>query len=501
MNMASLLRKRRENAENNTALIVNDAAISFSELDTLVDIHAGKLKATGIKHGDVVASMLPNGLEYVVNYFSVLRLGAIFMPIDIRTPIAELKLVFEDANPKALVSGSRCVEASLLKWFDKEKITLKPGIMTHDTLKEPNVNLIGDADILDDEPVIYMYTSGSTGRPKGVILPNRALEIFPEGCCKLFGLKIAEHVLGVSMPMSHIGGPIYLNVLATFGTRLVIVEPFRPDRFLKAISKHKITVFHSVPPIITSLLQVPNLERYNLSSLQWIAPMGMSVPVSLIMALESVFSNAYVIQGYGLTETAGMLTALTKGNTKRKRGSIGSILVPATEIKIIDEWGKDLNDGEVGELVISGKCLMLGYHNCPELNTNMMKDGWFYTGDLGCRDKEGFFYHKGRKDDVINVGGLKVYPAEIEEVILQHPKVKETCVLGIANARRGKAIKAFVRLIPGQNISEKDLIHFLKDRMVNYKVPRQVEYLERLPKTSNGKIDKALLLTCQAAYL
>ena len=493
MNIGSLLREQVQRHPQKTAVIVNDVPVDFATLNSLTNSLTLRLKEAGISKGDTVAVTLPNSLELIISYFAVLRLGAVFMGLDQRLTEEELSVLFADACPKVWISGGKTTKEGWDKQLGAQTLPLAIGSTLLD-LGGSTSQEIEDAPVQDEDPCVLLYTSGSTGRPKGVLLPVRTLGVFPEFCDSFYGDLLPLQVVGLSIPMCHSGGLINCNILAARGVPFVIVEPFRPDRFLLAIQKYGITGFQSVPPILMALLQAQLKMRLELKSLYWIAPFGMSISVPLMETLSQAFPGVHMTQGYGLTETTGAIVAIPFQDSVRKVGSIGKLLVPGCTLEIQGQGGEQLPRGEVGEIAIAGKCLMLGYLNRPELNAQVFRNGFFLTGDLGYQDDEGFFYHMGRKDDVINVGGEKVYPAEIEQALYRHPKVRECCVLGIDNPKRGKAVIAFVSPLPGQTPEKREILGFLKERLASFKIPQEIVFMEALPKTPLGKVAKETLL-------
>ena len=493
MNIGAALRQQAAILAQKTAVTVNDASVDFASLDRLTDRLAFQLKDNGIKKGDTVAVMLPNSLEFVIAYFAVLRLGGVFMGLDPRQTQEEFRAIFMDANPKALVVDDRTKTKGLEEEFGFKILPIAVGSAFLWPLNGHASLQLEDVETSEVDPAVLLYTSASTGKSKGVLLPRRSLDAFPQVCDTLFGDLVSSQVFGVSIPMCHIGGPIYCNALAARGIPLVIVEPFRPDRFLLAIQKNGVTGFHSVPPILMALLQAQLKMRLDLKSLFWIAPMGMSVPVSLMETLDQAFPGTRIFQGYGLTETAGPIVCVPPADAEFRKSSMGKIMVPDCIVEAQGPEGEALPAGEAGELAVKGKCLMLGYFNRPELNAQVFRNGFFLTGDLGYRDEEGFFYHLGRKDDVINVGGEKVYPSEIEQALYLNSSVKEACVLGVDDPKKGKSIKAFICPVPGQTLEKRELMSFLKDRLASFKIPQEFVFLEALPKTPIGKVAKDTL--------
>ncbi len=303
-----------------------------------------------------------------------------------------------------------------------------------------------------------------------------------------------DDVLGCLLPMSHITGPILCNELVVRGSTLFIFDQLRPDKILSGIGRQRVTYFHSVPPIFEALLHVPHKERFDLSSLRFIAMMGTSVPLPLLQTFKKTFPSVAVIQGYGLAETSPFITLLPLEYEQQKMGSIG-VAVPRAEVKLVNEQGEEVPEQDVGELIVKGPMLMKGYHNNPEATRERIRDGWLYTGDLCRKDKDGFYYHLGREDDMIIVGGLNVYPAEVEQVLQGHPLVQEVGVVGMPDKDRGEIIKAAVVVNPGSELTKKEIIAYCKERLATFKVPKIVELWDELPKSSTGKIARRLLLT------
>lgn len=492
MNPAAHLRQRAEETPDVTAVVANDKQITFKELNTLVDAFAARLGGLGLHQGHVAAVQLPNSLEFVVTYFATLRLGAIFLGIDARAKQEELGSLFLDAHPALWITDPRTAAEEHPAESGCQVLPLVP----HSLLETPAAHPPAPMEnfpFAPEAPALYLHTSGSTGRPKIAILPARALEASSEPFEFFLKGEVRGQVLGKCIPISHYIGPLYCNTMAQYGSQMVIVEPFRPDRFLQAVARHKITLFHAVPPILASFLQCPNVGSLDLSSVQVIIPMGMAVPVALIDASKQLFPNAHILQGYGATETGGIL-AVPIEDEERKKGSLGKPLSPNVHVRIVDDSGHDLKPGEIGEFIVQTRGLMLGYLNRPELNNMVFRDGWYRMMDLGYQDEEGFYYFMGRKDDMINLGGEKIYPAELEQALMGHPMVKEACVLGVDDAKRGKSIVAFVSPIPGCSLEKNDLLAFLRQRLASYKVPKEFVIIQTFPRTTNGKIAKGELL-------
>jgi len=499
MNVGKVLSKTARRFPHKTAVIFKDEKVSFSDLDLMATRLANKLKTFKVKKGDRVAIILPNSSQWVVAYFGVMKLGAVAVPLDFRFKEEELFPILADAQVKLVITTLLYRSYNV---FSKEK-SIEKIIMTGERVvdgAERYEEVVSDeslsseviVDIKEEEDALYLYTSGTTGKPKGVVLTFSNLDFFPEALAK-FCRTSESDVLGCPLPLSHISGPIVCNETAVRGSTLCIFDNLRPDKILAAMELHQITYFFGVPPIFEALLHVPHRERFNLSSLRFVSMMGTSIPIDLLKNFKKAFPSVAVIQGYGLTETSPFITLVPLEYEQQKMGSIG-IAVPHAEIKLLDNEEKEVAVGEVGELVVKGPMLMKGYHNNPEATRERIRDGWFYTGDLCKKDEDGFYYHLGRKDDMIIVGGLNVYPAEVEQVLREHPMVKEVGVVGIPHRDRGKVIKAVVVVKPGCEITKKEIISYCRQRLASFKIPKVVEFWNKLPKSSTGKIARRELI-------
>jgi long-chain acyl-CoA synthetase len=266
----------------------------------------------------------------------------------------------------------------------------------------------------------------------------------------------------------------------------VIFDQFNPVTLLEGIQKHQVTVFESVPIIFQLMLGVKNIDDYDTSSVKIAAMMGTSVPLPLLQAFKKAQPHIKVIQGYGLTETSPLITLVEPERAESKMGSIGRA-VPGVEVRIIDENGKELPAGEPGEIITRGKHVMKGYFRRPDATAQRIRDAWLYTGDVGKQDQDGYYYHLGRRDDMIITGGLNVYPAEVENLIYTYPGVQETVVFAIPDSKRGQVIGAAIVPRPGASVAGKELLAFLRANLANFKVPDKIVIRESLPRTSSGK--------------
>ena len=497
MNVGKVLRETAARLPNKRAVIFGNKFFTFAELDQGADRIANFLSRRGIKKNDRVAIIFPNIPEFVIVYFGIIRLGAIGVPLDFRFKGDELASVLIDADVKALFTlknkfleiKSDLGEArSLLHTvvlFEGDH----PETFGLETLLKEEAQKAGDEVTIEEEDeALYLYTSGTTGKPKGVVLTFRNLNYYPLTMNRMVGARESD-VIGFIIPLSHISGPIVSNMIAVNGSTIVLFEHLRPDRILEDVDRYDVTYFFGVPPIFQAILRVPHRERYHLKNLVYVSMMGTNVPLQLIQEFRQAFPTVKAIQGYGLTETSPYITLLPLEYADAKMGSIG-LPVPEIELKLLDGNAKEVPRGDVGEIVVKGPMIMKGYHNNPEATQEMIKDGWLYTNDLGKMDQDGFVYHLGRKDDMIITGGLNVFPAEVENVLLKHPDILEAGAVGVPDEDRGQAIKAVVVLKPGRSLDKKALLTFCREHLANFKVPKIVESRDSLPKTSTGKVSR-----------
>jgi acyl-CoA synthetase (AMP-forming)/AMP-acid ligase II len=497
MNVAEMLRARAGLHPQKTALIHGQKKIPYNGLSDMASRLSRALSQKGVRKGSPVILMLHNSWEFVVSYFGIARLGAVTVPIDARLKGEELFSIIADSGAGFLIVHQSLWEASrpvFEKFFppghamivsDREDVQEFGAVIESGALNRNDPAAVDDTD-----DALYYYTSGTTGKPKGVVIRFGNLDWFQKA---ITPCATADDVVGYVLPLSHVSGTLVCDELAFRGATLCIFDNLRPDKILHTVQEQKVNWFFSVPPIFEALLRVPHIESYRLDSLRWIAMMGTSVPVALMERFREQFPATTVIQGYGLTETHGPFTLVPITMADAKRGSAG-VPIPGADVRVIDSEGQPLPAGESGEIIVRGPMVMKGYHNDPESTRERLHDGWLYTGDIGRFDEDGFLYHLGRKDDMIIVGGLNVFPAEIENVLKQHPQVQDVAAVGVPDQDRGAQIQAIVVLTGSETVSDKELISFCRQRLASYKVPRIVEFRQSLPRTSTGKIARRLLV-------
>jgi long-chain acyl-CoA synthetase len=433
---------------------------------------------------------LPNATAIPLSYYATQKMGAVTVILDARLRGKELQVVLKDADLKLLIVHSQL----LLEVQEAFKMTapISVWIVNGDDdrafekkLTAPLTPAISPR-LKPEDDALILYTSGTTGEPKGVVLSYQNLAQYPR-VMREMGITDSSTVRGCILPMSHIVGPIVCNELAEKGYTLVIFDQINPVTLLEGIQKYRISVFEGVPIVFQLILSVRNLAGYDTSSVRVAAMMGTTVPVPLLRAFKAAQPHIKVIQGYGLTETSPMITLVEPEAAVAKMGSIGRA-VPGVEVKIVDENGKEVPLGEPGEIITRGPHVMKGYFRKPDATAARIRDGWLLTGDIGKCGADGYYFHLGRRDDMIITGGLNVYPAEVETMIYGYAKVQEAVVFAIPDSKRGHVIGAAVVPRQGETIVEKDLLSFLRTNLASFKVPQRIVLRESLPRTSSGKV-------------
>jgi acyl-CoA synthetase (AMP-forming)/AMP-acid ligase II len=479
------------------ALIFAGQEISFSNLEIQVRKLAVILKNEGVSKGDKIAFFLPNCPEYVYAYLACFYLGAVGVPLDYMLKDDELISCLSHSESKILIALAHPI-IDLNKVKDqvnslKTILSIDGNIPDAVSYKELMIN--AGTDIVpeivndDEDPALIMYTSGTTGKPKGILLNYRHLEGSPAAMHHFVDLSDRDIKLA-AIPFSHIGGFIYIQNCIHFGITLIIMPRFQPMEFLENVQKYKVTCFHIVPPMYTAILTLKHIDNFDLSSLRWAVVFGAPSSPDMLKRFHQYCPNANLLNGWGMTETCPPNTVTPMGSD-----NIASVGKPAPNctIKILNDEGKEVQAGEIGEIVISGWIIMKEYYKDPDATSEVKKPEGLHTGDLGRFDEDGFLYIVGRKKEMIKVGGQIVYAPEVESVLYKNPVIAEAAVIGIPDKLRGEVVKAFVVLKEGQNSSPEDIRYFCREHLANFKVPHEIEIRSALAKNRTGKIDKSVL--------
>jgi acyl-CoA synthetase (AMP-forming)/AMP-acid ligase II len=496
MKVAELLEIQAKTNPQKPAIIFKGLPLSFQELKEASFKLANSLLNLGIKKGDKVAIYLPNSLEYVYSYLAIWCCGATAVPLDFMLTEEEVAYLVGHSEAKVLIAKSKpIVSLSRVKEVCpaleevivcSEKIA---GFLSFEALLEKGSNRRIAVDILDKDYAIIFYTSGTTGKPKGVLVNYLQLGAPPKAMGHFVDFKEHDVVL-CALPLSHLGGLVYLQNCISFALTMVFMERFVPVEFLKNIQKYRVTCLWIVPSMYYALLQLKEFENLDLSSLRWIVSFGAASSPEALRRFHQYCPQAHFLNGWGLTETNAPTTVIPMGSEKLE--SIGKP-APWIEIKIFDEENKEVPAGEIGEIVVKGWVITDGYYKDAQATALAIRNGWFYTGDLGKMDSEGYLYIVVRKKEMIKVSGEIVFEPEVEVAMHKHPDIAEVAVIGVPDSLRGELPKAFVVLKEGRNLSESDLRYFCREHLAHFKIPHYFEFMPALPKTRSGKIDKESL--------
>ncbi len=496
MDIQTVVHKAAETYTRKPALIFKGTTVSFGQLRDEVYQLANALKKLNIKRGDKVAIFLPNCPEYIYSYLAIFCCRAVGVPLDFMLKREELISCLSHSNTKLLIARpNHDVDLMELKkslpQLEQIVVVGEPvlGLASYRDIVVQSSNQAQFAPILEMDPALIMYTSGTTGKPKGILLNYKHLEGSPKAMEHFVDLS-ARDVKLCAIPLSHIGGFIYIQNSIIFGITLVLMERFQPLEFLELIQQHQVTCFHIVPAMYMAILTLKHIEKFDLTSLRWVVVFGAPSSPEVMERFHKYCPNAKLLNGWGMTETCPPNTVTPLGST-----NIASIGKPAPncQIKIVDDDGQEVKTGEIGEIIISGWVVMVEYYLDPEATAAMKKNGWLYTGDLGRFDAEGFLYIMGRKKEMIKVGGQIVYAPEVEAALHKHEAVAEAAVIGVADALRGESVKAFVVLKEKNSLSADELRYYCREHLAHFKVPQTVEIRESLPKNRTGKVDKEAL--------
>src|SRR5581483_1133047 len=487
MNLASILTSSAERDPDHVAVKLDDIELTYSQLDGASAHFAGLLRGHGFSPGDRVGIMLPNVPHFAICYYGVLRAGGVVVPMNVllrqrevafylRDPGAKLLFAWEgfaeDAEAGAKEAGAECV------------IVAAQGFQELVGAAEPVEEL---ADTADEDTAVILYTSGTTGTPKGAELTHANLKRNCEIALGLWDLGPHAVTLG-ALPLFHsFGQTCAMNATIAAGGTLTLIPRFEPEKALEIIQRDRVTVFLGVPTMYGALLHQEGREQYDTSTLEACGSGGSAMPVELMRGFEQAF-NCKVLEGYGLSETSPV-ASFNHPDRERKPGSIGTP-IEGVEMKVVDEDGNEVPQGEVGEIVIKGHNVMKGYWKKPDATSEAIRDGWFHSGDMATVDEDGYFFIVDRKKDMIIRGGYNVYPREIEEVLYEHPAVREAAVLGVPHDELGEEVGAAVALKDGSEASAEELRDYVKGQVAAYKYPRRVWFDEDLPKGPTGKILK-----------
>lgn len=523
LTLPQMLAQSAAAAPDAAALAYFGNRISYRQLLEHVNRVAAGLQGLGLQKGDRVALMMPNCPQFVIAYFGVLRAGGIVTATSSMYTTREAVHQWNDAGVKFVIADRRLaavVQTSVAQAPSVQRViftgmkdyfpaqfrrmnsllavspptpvktaTASAGPATMEWRQllaasaQPAPDGLTPADI-----ACLQYTGGTTGVSKGAMLTHANLVINAHQANHWLTVgEIKPEVLVAALPMFHIFAMTCVMICGVLaGAMIVILPRFELRAALNVIRKFHPTIFHGVPTMYVAFNGVPDIQRYGFHSLRMCMSGGAGLPVEVRQKFESI-TGGKLVEGYGLTETSPV-THINPPSGSPKKGSMG-LPIADTEARIVDlDTGtREMPVGEVGEIVIRGPQVMRGYWNKPEETALVLRDGWFHTGDIAKKDEDGYFYIVDRKKDMIIAGGFNIYPREVEEVLFEHPKIQEAGVVGVPDTYRGETVKAFVVVKKGMTLTADEVVAFCRERLAAYKVPRQVAFIDALPRSGVGK--------------
>ncbi|MBU8905643.1 long-chain-fatty-acid--CoA ligase [Desertibacillus haloalkaliphilus] len=497
-----LLKDTTKKFPEQTALTFFDEQITYQGLYNTVEKFASALQQHEIKKGDRVALMLPNCPQYVIAYYGTLRAGGIVTQVNpmlverelaylINDSGAETIVVYEALLPRVMAVQSEInLKNIIVVPVDHTSSQADAGVTFTEFLSTGNVTAQTTLIDPEEDVAVLQYTGGTTGRSKGAMLTHRNLLANLTQTYEFFkdDLKVGKEKILTVIPMFHVFGMSSCMNLAVYtGSTSIILPRFELEEVLETIKREQPTIFPGVPTMYVAITNHPDAEKYQIDSIRTCNSGSAPMPVELLKEFEQK-TGATLLEGYGLSETAPT-THVNPIFAERKPGSVG-IGVPSTDYRIVDigSGETDVPTGELGEVVIRGPQVMKGYWNMPEETAHTLRDGWLYTGDIGKVDEDGYLYIVDRKKDLIIASGYNIYPRDVEEVLYEHPAVKEAVVIGVPDRYRGETVKAILVLKDGQSANVDELKSYCGQHLAAYKVPKMIEFRDELPKTSVGKI-------------
>ena len=504
-----LFNSNAEQSPQNNYIIINDITINYEAANSMARKLANGLLDSGIKKGDRIAIMSPNVPQFIISFQACAKIGAIVVPINPLAKKPEIQHYLKDSGAKILIVmamfSAQPIELLKESKTPLEKIitfqvqSLQVDVEKHDsivdynTLIDESVESEPEVSVKPSDTLMLQYTGGTTGVSKGCVLLNK--NVLALGYQENYWLSpiVApdeELITLAAIPLYHIYGfNTNINFNLVHGGTIVLVPQPSTDNILAAVNTHEPNFFAAVPTMIIGLNQHPDISTSKIKSINGMISGSAPLAVEALRTFEKL-SGAVITEGYGMSETSNVLTC-NPINTERKAGSVG-LPFPDNEIKIVDlDTGlQEMPSGKEGEVIARGPSVMLEYWNNPGETANSLRDGWLFTGDIGYLDEDGYLFIVDRKKDMILASGFNVYPREIDELMYTHPKILNACAYGIPDEKRGETIKLALVLKPECKMTEEEVIEFCSDNLSAYKVPKIIEFVNEIPLTSVGKVDR-----------
>ena len=471
---------------NRPAVRLDDLVLTYDQVLDGARRTTALLRSKGVGPGDRVGLVLPNVPAFPVLFYGALAAGAVVVPMNPLLKAREVQYYLEDSGASIVFAWEAMAE-------EAGKAAATVGIECVPVEADGFLELLAGhepdhevADRDDDDTVVLLYTSGTTGQPKGAELTHANLSTNTSLSAETLLEVTSDDVVMGCLPLFHCFGlTCGLNAAVLVGACLTLIPRFDAKKALEVVGRDGVTVFEGVPTMYAGMLNVEDAESYDVSSLRTCVSGGSAMPVEVMRRFEETF-GCIVLEGYGLSETSPV-ASFNHPDLERKPGSIG-VPVRGVEMKLVDDDGKDVGQGDVGEIAIRGENVMKGYWGREDATREAIPDGWFRSGDMARQDEDGYFFIVDRKKDLIIRGGYNVYPREVEEALYEHEAVAEVAVVGVPHDELGEEVGAAVALKSGASVSEDELRDFAKERLAAYKYPRHLWIVEELPKGPTGKI-------------
>ncbi len=480
------------------ALSFGDQTSTYQELHQQTCRLAGGFRELGLGEGSRLAVMIPNCPEFVLTYMAASHVGATVVPVPALLGAEEVAYILNDVGAQAMVVAEEL--AAIGHGAAQQADTVEALVVCGDTpepdaacfgeLMEATEPLVEPAAVSAEMPAVIIYTSGTTGKPKGAVLTHRNLLANVEACRQAISIS-EEDVFVTVLPLFHSFGATVSMLLPMFcGCHNVLLPGFSALHTVEAIQQNRATLVAGVPTMYALMMQVTDAGGYDLSSLRFAVSGGAALPDEVCVSFEQTY-GVPIIEGYGPTE-ASPVVSVNPIDGRRKLGSVG-LPLPGVETVIADDDMAELPVGAIGEICVRGPNVMTRYHNAEELTNETLVNGWLRTGDMGKLDEDGYLYIVDRKKDLIIVGGINVYPREVEDCIAGMAQVAEVAVVGAPSKLRGEVVAAYVVLREGAEASAQQIIDHCRRHLAPYKVPKQVRFADGLPKSPIGKVLKQML--------
>lgn len=505
MIVGDLLRRGSKLYPRRVAMHCHGKDLTYAELNQRVSRLANSMLELGLRKSDRIAILAQNCTPYLEVCLASAKIGVVTIPLNARLKESELKYIIDDGRTKILFVSPDFLEPTASVRDESSTIEHcicigqdSPGTKDYETMlaeasPEEPVSQVTESDV-----ICQIYTSGTTGRPKGAMLTHRNVLSNAMCCCLEQEIQPLDNIL-MALPLFHVAGYTLSMGALLAGGKLTIHQSFNPQEVLRSMAEDRITHAPLVPVMINFLLSVPDVGGYDFTSLKYIVYGASPITSGLMSKAIGAFKCGF-IQGYGLTEAAAFVSLLraddhvVEGTPEqiKRLTSIGKEIL-GTEVKVADEYGREVQPGELGEILARGDNIMQGYWKLPHETEQTLRDGWLHTGDMATVDEDGYIYILERKKDMIISGGENIYPREIESVLVEHPAITDAAVIGVPDDVWGEAVKAVVVIKEGEKATEVEIIQFCASRLAGYKKPKTVEFTAELPRNPMGKVLKRVL--------